>query len=497
MDLVQRHDGDTLSIGGVLYAPQSELGRGGYGRVDLYTVAPGTVPPPGAPGSIAVKWVQVQPTDRDRDGSLSARSKVRREIENAMELPDHPNVCKTYGWEQDEADPSLVRIYMEHVEGYDMLRWAQMRREGYDEPTLWHIFQQILHGVLHCHEQDICHRDLKADNVVVMPDSTAKLIDFGLSKNVAASEAHSLVGTPAYLPPEIAQADGRTPYDPFKGDAWSLGVALYVIACREYPFGCDGEGGEPRDTVLERITTASWANPGTMAFGGRLLSAKLEQRTRPLQGLICRLLTIDPVDRISLTEVKEHAWFYERGVTAERLSGGDATLAAAAAAATGGGGGGGDMGTGGLSAQQQAALGMEGAPSRWDQVIHDLPFDDSTRDAIEMAMMAVGVSEEMAMPVGISWQAAAEGGGGGPGPQPEPEALAAQAAGGGGGGGGGDGGGGGGGEMLVANMSYEMPVLPSMNSDGSWLDDLPPAQSWLTQQAFAAAKTFLQPLHHE
>ena len=50
-------------------------------------------------------------------------------------------------------------------------------------------------------------------------------------KNV--SEAWSLVGTSAYLPPEIAQADGHTPYDPFEGDVVS--ELLYVISCGEYP----------------------------------------------------------------------------------------------------------------------------------------------------------------------------------------------------------------------------------------------------------------------
>ena len=109
----------ALDLG--LYAPAGELGHGSYGRVEVWAVPPGSDVPPGTPRTIAVKWVQVQvclcvshasllplhslPHTKSRvlrcggqAGELEQpRSKVRREIENAMALPDHPNICKTYG----------------------------------------------------------------------------------------------------------------------------------------------------------------------------------------------------------------------------------------------------------------------------------------------------------------------------------------------------------------------------------------------------------------
>ncbi len=443
-----------------LYAPAGgrDLGHGAFGRVELYALEPGAKVPPGTPSTVAVKWVTVQP------GELAhPRSRVRREIENAMALPDHPNICTTYGWLPDEHDATAVRIYMEHVDGPDMLRWAQAS-SGCDEPTLWNIFRQILAGVLHCHARQICHRDLKADNIVILPDNTCKLVDFGLSKNVGASEARSLVGTSAYLPPEIAQADGRTPYDPFKGDAWSLGVVLYVISCSEYPFGCDGPGGELRDTVLRRILSGTWAKPGTRQFGGRLLSTKLEQRSRPLQSLICRLLTTDPEDRISLQEVSEQSWYYERGVSIEHL-----------AVATGEA----ELGTAGLSVEQQAELGLERPLSSWDKVIHHLPFDNSMAEAVEMALILVGESDEMNLPEGVSWV-----------PRPSPPVGAGV-----------DGMQDDGDGVDVAMepepeqpMQWELAALPSMDTDGSWLVDPPSAQSWITSQAFSAAHAAGKPL---
>lgn len=485
---------DRLVIGGVLYELAGNLGAGGFGEVRRYDASAEQEVPPGAPRSVAVKTIEIQ------GGGAHAVSeeRIRREITNTQELPDHDNVCKTYGWEV--VDPTNVRIYMEHIDGDDMLQWAQRApAQGYDEPQLFNVFSQILAGVLHCHANGIVHRDLKADNVVIAADGTAKLIDFGLSKNVMASAAHSLVGTPAYLPPEIAGADGSTEYDAYKGDAWSLGVALYVITCREYPFGCDGEGPgtDPRAVVLERISAASWAHPGTVQFGGRLLSARLEHRSRPLAGLICRLLTIEPEDRISLHEVQEHAWFFSQGHEAE------------------------DAQNISLTPAEYLELGLEESQMRWDEVIHDLPFSDSMRDAVGMALGDTGDSAEMQLPVGVSWAPAmdlalpapSEGAfagacGSEPEPEPEPveEGVPPVPVG-----------------MAVA-VSYELPCVPMMlpprgpggfvspgqqdeyaasvedsivasvvagavdDADYGWAIQLPEAISWVTQQSFAAAQ---------
>ena len=117
--------------------------------------------------------------------------------------------------------------------------------------------------------------------------------------------------------------------------------------------------------MLGRIISGTYS-PGTRQFGGRLLSTKLERRSRPLQSLICRMLTMDPEDRISLEQVSEQTWYYERGVPIEDL-----------AAATGDA----ELGTAGLSVAQQAELGLECPLSSWREVIHHLPFDKSMAEA--------------------------------------------------------------------------------------------------------------------
>ena len=120
-----------------LYAPagEPELGRGAFGRVELYALQPGAEVLPETPATLAVKWVTVQAQE------LYTRGRGCEEIENAMALR-HPNICTTYGWLPDEHDATAVRIYMEHVDGPNMLPGAG--EQGCDEPTLWNIFRQIL-----------------------------------------------------------------------------------------------------------------------------------------------------------------------------------------------------------------------------------------------------------------------------------------------------------------------------------------------------------------
>jgi tetratricopeptide (TPR) repeat protein len=89
----------------------------------------------------------------------------------------------------------------------------------------------------HAHSHGIVHRDLKPENVVIAPDGTAKLMDFGLARPVASriSSEGTIVGTVFYLAPEQAlggDVDGRA-------DLYALGVMLYELTTGRLPFTAD------------------------------------------------------------------------------------------------------------------------------------------------------------------------------------------------------------------------------------------------------------------
>jgi serine/threonine protein kinase len=150
---------------------------------------------------------------------------------------NQPNIAQIYGLEESNGTRALV---MELVEGETL---ADRLHKGIlpMEETI-SIFTQIAMALKYAHEQGIIHRDLKPANVKIRPDSTVKLLDFGLAKALEGEQpgnSHDLsssptqthmmtevgiiLGTASYMSPEQAKGkavDKRT-------DIWSFGVVLY------------------------------------------------------------------------------------------------------------------------------------------------------------------------------------------------------------------------------------------------------------------------------
>ena len=151
---------------------------------------------------------------------------------------DHPNIIKYHDSFIDEN--SLV-IIVEWAAAGDLkrqLRKAQERDTGFDERIIWKYFSQMADAIQHMHERRIMHRDLKPANIFLTLDGTVKVGDLGLSRELSENtyQAHSKVGTPLYMSPEVLRGDG---YD-FKSDVWSLGCLLYELAMLKSPFKSEG-----------------------------------------------------------------------------------------------------------------------------------------------------------------------------------------------------------------------------------------------------------------
>jgi serine/threonine protein kinase len=132
------------------------------------------------------------------------------------------------------------------------------------------------------HAAGIVHRDLKPENVMLRPDDSVALADFGAAKPLQNDESLGLaqtrhgevVGTPYYLSPEQARGDPITP----ASDLYSLGVMFYEMLTGSRPFG-----GETLDLLLARHLSAQ-APPLPRDLGA-------------LQPMLDRLLAKSPQDR--------------------------------------------------------------------------------------------------------------------------------------------------------------------------------------------------------
>ena len=143
---------------------------------------------------------------------------------------NHPNIMAIYDMDEEGGTHFLV---VEYVEGDSLSRYIPSSPE-----IVVNLGQQIAMALHYAHERDIIHRDIKPANIKVTPQGVVKIMDLGLAlpreaKRVTADGM--IIGTPAYLSPEQAQAlalDRRT-------DIYSLGVVLYEMATGQLPFSSD------------------------------------------------------------------------------------------------------------------------------------------------------------------------------------------------------------------------------------------------------------------
>jgi hypothetical protein len=164
-------------------------------------------------------------------------SRFRREA-RAVNRLRHPNIIAVYDFGQ--LPDGRFYLSMEYAEGESVYRLVK-RDDHFEVPRALHVLGQLAYAVHHAHSRGVVHRDLKPDNLILVgPEETLKVLDFGVAKIVASDHAESMAlssnnlvwGSPRYMAPERVRGVGDDP----RSDIYALGCIAFELVIGSVPF---------------------------------------------------------------------------------------------------------------------------------------------------------------------------------------------------------------------------------------------------------------------
>jgi len=243
----------------------------------------------------ACKMMEVPLAGQLTESGLT-REDIFLEINILCEL-DHGNVIKFKEYFEED---SKVFIICELLLGGELLN-ALINKGSYTETDSRLIFVQIIRGVEYIHANNVVHRDLKMENLLLAQRgelSQIKIVDFGMAKKPVVNKGmQTICGSPQYVAPEILLShtkEGRKTggYGP-EVDMWSTGVILYSLLLGFPPFY---DKCEPR--MFKKIVQ------GVIPTDSR----EWKSISKGAKDIIFKLLATDPKKRMTPAQALKHSW---------------------------------------------------------------------------------------------------------------------------------------------------------------------------------------------
>jgi len=222
--------------------------------------------------TVAVK--ELAPGSFGDEDATTRRERVKREA-IALAQVEHPVIVTVHDLISVGPDKAPW-IVMGYVPGRPLSEIiAERKNEPLSERKISVMALAVLEGLRACHTSRprVYHRDVKPGNIVVGPDGSVHLVDFGIARivgKVPLTDDRNIVGTPQFLAPELLDGEAAGPGT----DLWALGVTLYYALTGQAPFWAE--------TTWAMFAAIKSRNPPEPREGGPLASLVLQMlRKRP------------------------------------------------------------------------------------------------------------------------------------------------------------------------------------------------------------------------
>lgn len=235
------------------------------------------------------------------------REEIRAEnLENELEIlsrMNHRYVIKLYEHIQGDKLEFLIMEYGPKKMLSDFAKNYHGHRILEYESKI--IFQKIVEAVAYLHDENVAHRDLKMQNILVDEEFAIKLIDFGFASVTSPKKKFTVFcGTYSYMSPELVN---RVPYDGKASDVWSLGVLLYMMLVGDFPFK-----GSDQSEMAENIRRVNYVIPSFLSRGA--------------SDLIQSIFIADPKLRPKAMDILACDWLLDAGKESEEVKANQSTI---------------------------------------------------------------------------------------------------------------------------------------------------------------------------
>jgi serine/threonine protein kinase len=270
-----------------------------------------------------MKLMFVEDAEDQEDFDLSLfLTLMNNEVERLEKLPKHDSIISLveYNWKgvltnKKGQEKEVLYCVLDLATGGDLFDYIFTVGRGLPEKIARYYFHKLIDAIQFLHENNVVHRDLKLENLLLDSDYELKMADFGLSTTVESNYGggvmHTRVGTERYMPPEMLE---KNAYVGICADLFAAGIILFVLVVGIMP---THRTAESNDYLYKYIRKKEYEKYWTVI--AKLLNLDLSDISEDFFHLVTTMIKYDYKKRFTIEEIKDHPWMKGEMATPEEV----------------------------------------------------------------------------------------------------------------------------------------------------------------------------------